>query len=64
MQTVRQSGYQKHRERGQGRTEAMAMECILCFAVMKKLGTGAPGGKLPAARWVGGRILHEEGEGR
>jgi hypothetical protein len=63
MQTVSQSGYQVQRVRGQGRAETMAMECVICFAVMKKLRTGAPGDKVPAPVWVGGRIPHQEGEG-
>jgi hypothetical protein len=42
----------------------MAMECILCFAVMKKLETGARGDEAPADGWVGGRTLHEDGGGR
>ncbi len=37
MQTLRRSGHQKLREQGQNRAESMAIECILCFAVMKKL---------------------------
>ena len=62
MQTVRQSGYQVQRGRGQRRAETVAMECIICFAVMKKLKTGAPGGKLRQPFGMGG-ILHQEGEG-
>ena len=53
MQTVRQSGYQVQRVRGQKRAETMVMECVICFAAMKKLKTGAPGGKLrqPFGMW-------------
>jgi hypothetical protein len=63
MQTVRQSGYQVQRVRGQKRAETMVMECVICFAAMKKLKTGAPGGKLRQPFGMGVGILHQEGEG-
>ena len=33
------------------------MECIICFAVMKKLRTGAPGGKLRQPFGMGGSCI-------
>jgi hypothetical protein len=41
----------------------MVMECVICFAAMKKLKTGAPGGKLRQPFGMGVGILHQEGEG-
>ncbi|HUJ68606.1 MAG TPA: hypothetical protein VLW86_03740 [Syntrophorhabdales bacterium] len=38
----------------------MAMECILCFAVIEKLKAGAPGNGVRTAGRDGKQILHEE----
>jgi len=63
MQTARQSGYQIQQVREQRRAERMALECVICFAVMKKLKTGATGGKLrqPLGMGVGSCIKKVRG---
>ena len=64
MHSLGQSGYWQHREGRQGRAEKMAMECILCFAVMEKLKASSSGGKVRASTWGESRILHKNGDGR
>jgi len=64
MQTLRRAGYREQRVRRRHPAETMAMECILCFAVMEKLKTGAPGNGVRTAGRDGKQILHEEVEER
>jgi len=64
METLIQSRYRERRVRGRLAAETMAMECILCFAVMKKLKARAPSRGVSTAGRNGEQILREEVGGR
>jgi hypothetical protein len=60
METLIRSGYREKRVRGGHPAETMAMECILCFAVMKKLEAHTPSSGVSTAGQNAEQILREE----